>query len=201
MTEPRANAPMTEPPPQTDDDRNELLDSLRRERADFLNYKRRMAQERATDREHAQGDVIVRLLPVLDELERAFIQRPQDLESHPWAEGIALLHRELAASLRALGVERTGTVGEEFDPERHDAARYEPRPDTTTWIVDDVERPGYQFKTRQLRPARVSVVGPIEGAAKGASEGANEPRNQPSAGHAAGEHRHDRRSEDNESGA
>ncbi len=141
---------------------DELLDLLRRERADFQNFKRRVSQERVVDREIAQGEVIARLLPLLDDLDRAFAQRPPDLATHPWAEGVQMLRRQLEASFRELGVERIGAPGEEFDPERHEAVMFVPEPHARTSTVRDVERPGYRLRGRLLRPARVSVVGPAD---------------------------------------
>src|SRR3954451_14672027 len=85
-----------------------LLDSLQRERADFLNYKRRVERERARDRETAQADVIRALLPMLDELDRGLGQIPADLATHPWARGIALSRDSLTGAFSDLGVERIG---------------------------------------------------------------------------------------------
>jgi molecular chaperone GrpE len=140
----------------------ELLELLRRERASFLNYKRRVEQERAEDRERARGEVLHRLLPLLDELDRALAQRPDELESDPWAEGVALIHRRLLETLRQLGVERVGREGELFDPALHEAVLYEERPDSGERLVKAVLRPGYRLGDRLLRPAQVIVAGPAE---------------------------------------
>ncbi len=179
-----ANAPAAEAPPsdtRREENADELLDLLRRERADFQNFKRRVSQERAADRETAQGDVIVRLLPLLDELDRAFAQRPPELATNPWAEGVLMLQRQLEAALREMGVERIGVVGEEFDPERHEAVMFEPRPDMSTWLVNEVQRPGYRLRGRQLRPARVSVIGPDD--RRGGQESVHNNAAQPSNRH------------------
>ncbi len=142
--------------------REELLELLRRERASFLNYKRRVEQERAVDQERARGEVVLRLLPVLDELDRALAHRPPDLETHPWAEGVALIHRRLLETLRELGVERVGSEGESFDPALHEAVLYEQWPDSDGRRIKQVLRPGYRLGDRLLRPAQVIVVGPAE---------------------------------------
>src|ERR687886_2610636 len=75
--------------------RPELLELLRRERADFLNYKRRIERERSMDREQARAEMADGILPLLDELDRAFDQLPAALEPHPWVQGVAF---ESAAS-------------------------------------------------------------------------------------------------------
>src|SRR6188768_1881904 len=84
----------------------ETQDLLVRERAAFRNYRRRIEREREGDRELAQADLLRRLLPLLDELDRATAHRPPDLESHPWADGVVLVGRRLADLFRELGVER-----------------------------------------------------------------------------------------------
>lgn len=144
-------------------DAADLLDLLRRERASFRNYKRRIEQERARDREHAQKEILLRILPLLDELERALDQRPADLLSHPWTEGIALIHRRLNETLRELDVERLGKEGELFEPAYHEAVFYEERPDVQERRVSAVLRPGYRLAQVVIRPAQVSVIGPPAG--------------------------------------
>ena len=148
----------------------ELLDLVRRERANFLNYKRRVEQERAVDYERAQAERLLRLLPVLDDLDRALAKRPPDLQDHPWAIGVELVHRRLLDALESLGVERFGAPGEEFDPSRHDAVLYEGTPDASEQVVKEVLRPGYQMHGRLLRPAQVSVAAvPDTGGPNGAA--------------------------------
>src|SRR3954462_15610445 len=92
-------ATTAQPEPAAD----ESLELLRRERADFLNYKRRVERERGEDRERGRLEVIQRLLPLLDDLDRALSQLPPDLETHPWARGVALSRQQLAQALRDLG--------------------------------------------------------------------------------------------------
>jgi molecular chaperone GrpE len=144
---------------------DELLGLFQRERADFLNYKRRVERERAQDREAAQADVIRTLLPLLDELDRALAQVPHDLATHPWTRGIGLTRHRLAGVMSALVVDRIGVEGEPFDPVRHEALFFDTHPDATDQRVSRVIKPGYRLGDRLLRPAQVSVVGPAEPAA------------------------------------
>lgn len=153
-----------------------LLELLRRERADFLNYKRRAERERAEDRERARAEVLQRLLPLLDELDRALAQIPEDLETHPWARGVALSRRRLTEALGELGVERIGVEGEPFDPARHEALYYDARPDAADRRVAAVIRAGYRLGDRLVRPAQVGVVGPAEDAARPVVENTSEER-------------------------
>jgi molecular chaperone GrpE len=151
--------------PTTDD----LLDLLRRERADFRNYQRRVAEERASDAEGVRGRVLEPLFPLLDDLRRAFAEVPPDLEDDPWAKGIAMLRSRLDSTLAGLGLEPVGAVGEPFDPTRHDAVYHEPDPGADGQVVSLVIRPGYRLGGRLLRPAEVVVRGPL-GEAAGNSE-------------------------------
>jgi molecular chaperone GrpE len=141
---------------------DELLGLFQRERADFLNYKRRVERERAQDREAAQADVIRALLPMLDELDRALVQVPADLATHPWARGVALSRDGLTRAFSDLGVERIGAPGEPFDPSHHEALHFDTRPNAPDQRVSTVVKPGYRLGGRLLRPAQVGVVGPAE---------------------------------------
>jgi len=146
---------------------DELLDLLRRERADFRNYRRRVADERAADAEAIRGRLLEPLFPLLDDLGRAFAEVPPDLEDDPWARGIAMLRARLDATLAGLGLEPVGTVGEPFDPARHEAVYHEPDPTATGQDVALVIRPGYRLGRLLLRPAEVVVRGPLGGSAGG----------------------------------
>lgn len=136
------------------------LDLLRRERADFLNYKRRIAAERIDDRERARQDLIRDLLPAIDDLDRAMTHLPAELVAHPWVKGVELARERFLDSLRRLGVERIGAQDEHFDPSIHDAIVYHEHPESTDQHVDSVLRPGYRMGPQLLRPAQVVVSGP-----------------------------------------
>ena len=138
-----------------------LLELLRRERADFLNYKRRIEFERSIDREQARAEMAEGILPLLDELDRAFDHLPAAPEQHPWVQGVALSRRHLEDTFRSWGLERIGAVGEPFDPALHEAVAYERRPDLEEPVLAAVERPGYRLGPRLIRAARVSVAGPL----------------------------------------
>jgi len=134
------------------------LDLAQRTQADFVNYKRRVERERADQNEAARADLLVQLLPVLDDLERALEHRPEDLKDHPWAEGALLVARRLRMALAKLGIERVGAPGEPFDPHLHEAIAYEPRPGYAEGQIASVVRPGYRLGERVIRPAQVTVA-------------------------------------------
>jgi molecular chaperone GrpE len=169
---PEANeAPKANEGPSAD----ELLGLLRQERADFQNYRRRIADERGTDLERARGQALEPIFPLLDDLARAFASVPPDLESDPWAHGISMLNSRLIDTLQRLGLETVGKRGEPFDPTRHEAIVFEPDPESSGQTVSAVIRPGYRLGTRLLRPAEVVVRGPVGSAASAPEQDTSPP--------------------------
>jgi molecular chaperone GrpE len=155
---------MTESPDELTSAEDTLVDAclkqLQRERADFLNYKRRVDRERTEDRDRARQDLVQQLLPAIDDLDRALDHLPAELTNHPWAQGIALARVRLLDTLRTVGVERIGSTGERFDPALHEAVVYDEEQSATDQHVQSVLRPGYRLGSRLLRPAQVVVAGP-----------------------------------------
>lgn len=153
-------------PPPTDEraglpSSDELLSLLRQERADFRNYRQRVADERATELERLRDGLLEPLLPVIDDLDRALTETPGHLMDDPWVRGIGQTRSRLGELQDRLGLEAVGKVGERFDPTRHDAVVYEPDPDAAEAVLDQVIRPGYAAGGRLLRPAQVLVRGPV----------------------------------------
>src|ERR671938_2083436 len=104
---------------------------LKRERADFTNYRRRVAQERVEQAQAAAADLIHQVLPVLDDLERALRAVPAELVGSAWAAGIRLIDRALRAALERAGLERISAEGQPFDPQVHEALLQEDAPERT----------------------------------------------------------------------
>jgi molecular chaperone GrpE len=157
IQEPERPAAPQQPAPDNPD---AMLEAWQRERAEFRNFKRRVAEERRADKENARGDTVERILPLLDELERALEQVPPDITDHPWVRGIVVARRQLLDAVRDLGVTRVGSEGEEFDPALHEAMSFEPRTGVEQRRINEVHRPGYAMGRRLLRPAQVTVIGP-----------------------------------------
>ena len=131
---------------------------LKRERADFTNYRRRVAQERVEQAQAAAADLIHQVLPVLDDLERALRAVPAELVGSSWAAGIRLIDRALRAALERAGLERISAEGQPFDPRVHEALLQEDAPERAPGVVVRELRPGYRLGDRVLRPAQVSVA-------------------------------------------
>ena len=140
---------------------DEYLSALQRERAEFLNFKRRTAEERERDLGLASDDLIRKVLAVADDFDRAIDARPAELADNAWAEGIAAIDRKLRTLLESEGVSAIDAApGRPFDPREHDAIANVPgtgRPEGE--IVDELRR-GYRLRDRVLRPALVAVAAP-----------------------------------------
>ncbi|HEV8698434.1 MAG TPA: nucleotide exchange factor GrpE [Candidatus Limnocylindrales bacterium] len=138
---------------------DEYLTALQRERAEFLNYKRRTAEERERDLGLAAEGLIRKVLALADDFDRAIEARPESIAADPWFEGVAAIDRKLRTLLESEGVNAIdATPGTPFDPREHDAIANVPgtgRPEGE--IVEQVRR-GYRLRDRVLRPALVAVA-------------------------------------------
>jgi molecular chaperone GrpE len=141
-------------------ERDEYLELARRTKADFENYRRRLAGEAAQAERRGRAELVQQLLPVLDNLERALkAAEPRD-EASPsshLAEGVRLVHEELKGVLRRSGVESYEPAGEQFDPKWHEAMMTRPVTDQHAGKVLEVLEKGYRLDGQVLRPARVVV--------------------------------------------
>jgi molecular chaperone GrpE len=146
-----SQVPDTEDPSQAPDDR------LLRLAADFENYKKRAARERAEYVALANERLIAELLPVLDDLERALSAAEQHQEAQ-LEDGVRLVYRSLAGLLERHGVQRIETEGK-FDPHVHEALLSQPSEAEEGSVIDVVQK-GYRLGDRVVRPARVVVAAP-----------------------------------------
>ena len=130
------------------------LASWQRCQADWVNYKQRAEQEKGEVIEFANSTFICNLLPIVDDLERAFASIPADLEESNWTEGIRLIYNKLKTNLEAQGLTEIQTRGEPFDPRLHEAIMQQ---DGKEGIIIEELQKGYKFKERVIRPAMVTV--------------------------------------------
>ena len=131
-------------------------DRLLRLAADFDNYKKRAARERAEYVALANERLLKELLPILDDLERA-LNAAEEHEEAQLEEGVRLVHRSLASLLERQGVKEIATDGK-FDPHVHEALLAQPAEDREQGDVLDVIQKGYTLGDRVVRPARVIVA-------------------------------------------
>ena len=142
------------------------LANWQRSEADFSNYKRRVEQERGEAHRMANAALIINILPVLDDLERALASLDISLSGLTWFDGIRLIYRKLLLVLENAGVRQIEAEGRTFDPRFHEAVMHAPGPEGK--VVAEVQR-GYKLHDRVLRPAMV-VVGKGEGKAEAGGE-------------------------------
>jgi molecular chaperone GrpE len=136
----------------------EYLDGWQRARAEFSNYKKRVEQERQRIYKDAASDVIKRYLPVIDDLDRALKNQPQEGEGATWAGGIDLVYRKMLSILEAEGITRIEAEGQPFDPNMHEAIVQSESDEHESDQVIEVLEQGYMVGDRVLRPARVRVA-------------------------------------------
>ncbi len=135
----------------------EYLDALQRERASFLNYKRRVEQDREEAAYKATANVLKKLLGVVDDFDRAVAHLPEDARKVPWVEGVLAIHRKLNAVLESEGVEKIEAQDQPFDPNLHEAVAFDDTGDGHQDTVAEVYANGYKVRDRVLRPAMVKV--------------------------------------------
>lgn len=137
---------------------DELKDKYVRLFADFDNYKKRVARERLELIKEAGKDVILNLLPVLDDFERAIKAAENATEVVPVKEGMSLIHNKLLKNLEQKGLKAVEPKGEAFDVEYHEAITEIPAPteELKGKVVDVVEK-GYYLNDRIIRYAKVVV--------------------------------------------
>lgn len=134
---------------------SEYKDSWMRSQAEFQNYKKRLERDNEMTRAHMKGDIIKKILPVLDDMERALQNRPVD---ESWANGIELIVRKFQSALDGEGVKRIEAEGAEFDPNFHEAISHEPNDEVESGHVIEVVQNGYMLGERVIRPALVRVA-------------------------------------------
>jgi molecular chaperone GrpE len=143
-------------------ERDELRDRLIRTTADFDNYRKRTDRERRELSEFVAADVIRDILPVLDDLERALgtpiEEGPAAAKITAYRDGLALIHRQFVEALRRRGVEALDVVGQDFNPEWHEALGSDPLNGRRDGEITAEIRKGYRIGSKLLRPAMVKVA-------------------------------------------
>lgn len=132
-----------------------LTADLQRLQAEYANYRKRVERDRSLAHELAVSAVLIELLPVLDDIERA--------QSHgELTGGFKAVADQIASATERIGLVKYGTEGDAFDPQIHEALLHDTSRDVTTSTATKILQPGYQYKERILRPARVGVTDPEE---------------------------------------
>jgi molecular chaperone GrpE len=141
--------------------RDEYLDLAKRTKADFENFRKRMAAETEAAAGRGKAEAIAAVVPVLDDLERALQAAGLDPEGDSpdgLAHGVLLVFRSLREALARNGVEPVDPAGERFDPQLHEALSTLSAPDAESGTVIEVVQKGYRLGDQLVRPARVVVA-------------------------------------------
>lgn len=137
----------------------ELILDLQRTRADFENYRKRVDTEKQVARESGQASAILKLLPVIDNIERAITYLPEDLKENQWAQGVVSLVKNLEKSLDGLDVKRIdANPGTAFNPDLHEAIQFDETPAGEQEIIAEELQAGYTLKGQPIRHAMVKVT-------------------------------------------
>ena len=140
---------------ETQRERDEYLELARRTKADFENYRKRVARETAEALARGKAELARDLLPVIDNLERALASSKSEADA--LAQGVSMVLEELRAKLAAAGVEPFDPTGEPFDPQLHEALSTQPAEGIEAGTVLETVEKGYRLNGQVLRPARVVV--------------------------------------------
>ena len=141
---------------QKSNDQN--LDLAQRAQAELANYRKRVDDERLAQQQYANSRLIIRLLPIVDELEMA-LEHSGDMEINAsWLDGIKLIHRKVIQMLEAEGLHKIDAIGQAFDPLQHEAVSTADSNEVATGYILEVLRNGYKLHDRIIQPAQVVVA-------------------------------------------
>ncbi|MDB5183998.1 MAG: grpE [Candidatus Saccharibacteria bacterium] len=137
----------------------ELTMDLQRTRADFENYRKRVDTEKQQAREAGQASAILKLLPVVDNIERAITHMPDDLTDNAWAQSVVGLVKNLDKSLDSLNLKRIeASPGTAFNPELHEAIQFDEDTEGEHEVIAEELQAGYTLNGHPIRHAMVKVT-------------------------------------------
>lgn len=134
----------------------ELTDDIKRIQAEYINYKRRSEEEKQRAVALGKEQAVTVLLPIVDNLERAIAHQPKDIADHAWVKGVAGVEKQLNSQLQGIGLVKIGVVGEEFNPDLHDAVSMQDG-DGEKEVITAVVQSGFMLDGRVVRHAMVQV--------------------------------------------
>jgi molecular chaperone GrpE len=140
-------------------ERDSYLALAQRTQADFENFRKRAAREKAEAADRGMGKLAKELLPALDHLELALRATEEHEGAEDVVKGFRLVHEELLGALERVGIQGFSPQGEPFDPNEHEAMAQQPAEGTDPGTVIEVYQRGYRLNGQVLRPARVVVAG------------------------------------------
>jgi molecular chaperone GrpE len=133
-------------------------DAAQRAQAELVNYRKRADEERISLQQYSNGRLLVKLLPVVDELGMAMDSVGHLEASNPWVEGVRLIHRKVSNLLESEGVSKMDPIGAQFDPLEHEAVGTQETDLCPPGHIVEVARSGYRLHERIIQPAQVVVA-------------------------------------------
>ena len=136
----------------------ELTDSLTRQMAEFDNFRKRTDKEKSQMYEIGAKDIIEKILPVVDNFERGIAAVPEEEKSNPFAEGMEKIYKQLMTTLEEIGVKPIEAVGQEFDPDFHNAVMHVEDEEVGENIITEEFQKGYLYRDSVVRHSMVKVA-------------------------------------------
>lgn len=136
----------------------ELQDRLKRQMAEFDNFRKRTEKEKSSMYEIGARDIIEKVLPVLDNFERAMAAVPEEDKGSPFAEGVELIYKQFIKVLEDAGVEAIETLGKPFDPNLHNAVLHIEDENLGEGEIAQELQKGYTYRGTVVRPSMVQVA-------------------------------------------
>ncbi|KAA3657660.1 MAG: nucleotide exchange factor GrpE [Chloroflexi bacterium] len=136
----------------------DFRDRWMRVQAEFVNARKRMDKQRLQTYQNATVDLTAKLLPAIDDFERAIENVPTEVSENSWFEGIELVQKKLVGVLENIGVQPIEAIGQPFDPNFHEAIQQEPSDEYESGMVARELQKGYQLGDRVIRPSLVTVA-------------------------------------------
>lgn len=134
------------------------LEGWQRTQAEFANARKRLEKQRADAYTDANIELVRKLLPVVDDMERALQSAPEEIQGDGWFSGLVMVGRKFGSVLESLQVEPIEAVGQPFDPNWHEAIGQEPTNDYESGTVSREMQKGYRLGDRVIRPSLVYVA-------------------------------------------
>ena len=137
----------------------ELTQDLQRQRADFENYRKRVETEKEQAKETGKMQAVMKLLPIIDNIDRAVAHLPAELQGNAWADGVVKLSKHLDKMVGDLSLERIAIIPGEtlFDPSLHEAIQMDDAEGDTEVVAEELQT-GWKLGDTVIRPAMVKVT-------------------------------------------
>ena len=136
----------------------ELTDRLTRQMAEFDNFRKRTEKEKSQMYEIGAKDIIEKILPIVDNFERGLASMPEDEKATPFAEGMEKIYKQLMTTLEGIGVKPIEAVGQEFNPDFHNAVMHVEDEELGENIIAEEFQKGYMYRDSVVRHSMVKVA-------------------------------------------